>query len=162
MRSKLIFLTVIAIVFVLIAGAAMASDIYWYTNLANAQAAAKQANKPMMFAFYSGASSDCVRSEITTFTDPQVAAFAQKFVCLRIDADRQPDVSKNYNITNYPSTVFLKSDGTVIATYSTYMKPGQLYPCMTKAYVECSPAYVNYHNYHKYNDNYNPNEWWHE
>ena len=51
----------------------------------------------------------------TSYADPAVAALVNgRFVAIRVDADRRPDLSERYNLGGWPTTAFLTADGTVV------------------------------------------------
>ena len=53
--------------------------------------------------------------------DPDVvSSIEQRFVAVRVDADRRPDLNERYNLGGWPSTVFLTNGGEVLSggTYS--------------------------------------------
>ena len=62
--------------------------------------------------------------EKETFTDPQVVDFLkQNFHAIRLNAEAKGDdeVAKKYNITGYPTVLFLKPDGSEIARFAGHM-----------------------------------------
>src|SRR5688572_25174922 len=51
----------------------------------------------------------------TTYADPDVAAIVRdRFVAVRVDTDRRPDINDRYNLGGWPTTAFLTADGDVI------------------------------------------------
>ncbi len=58
----------------------------------------------------------------TTYADPAVAALVNdRFVPIRVNADRRPDISDRYSLGGWPTTAFLTTEGEVIGggTYVT-------------------------------------------
>ena len=48
----------------------------------------------------------------TTYADPEVAALVRdRFVAVRVDTDRRPDINERYNLGGWPTTAFLTADG---------------------------------------------------
>jgi uncharacterized protein YyaL (SSP411 family) len=44
----------------------------------------------------------------TTYADPAVAGIVNdRFVPIRVDADRRPDISERYSLGGWPTTAFL-------------------------------------------------------
>jgi uncharacterized protein len=51
----------------------------------------------------------------TTFADAEIVAqIDNRFVPVRVDADRRPDISARYDLGGWPTTAFLTADGDVI------------------------------------------------
>jgi uncharacterized protein YyaL (SSP411 family) len=45
------------------------------------------------------------------FTNPQVVALADHFVCILVDADIEPEVCRQFQVTGYPTIQFLSPRG---------------------------------------------------
>lgn len=68
----------------------------------------------------------CHVMDQTTYSDSHVAGLIEeKFVPIRVDRDRRPDVDKRYNMGGWPSTAFLTPGGEII-TGGTYIPPQQM------------------------------------
>src|SRR5688500_17024632 len=51
----------------------------------------------------------------TSYADPAVAALINdRFVPVRVDADRRPDISSRYTLGGWPTTAFLNADGEIL------------------------------------------------
>ncbi len=62
----------------------------------------------------------------TSYSDPAIIdALNKKFIPIRVDTDKRPDVNRRYNMGGWPTTAFLDSDGKII-TGGTYIPPEQL------------------------------------
>ena len=67
-----------------------------------------------------------------TYSDPDVIKIVNdKFVPIRVDTDKRPDVNKRYNQGGWPSTVFLAPNGQII-TGTTYIPADTLKDIMLK------------------------------
>jgi len=77
--------------------------------------AAKKDNKPILLVVYTEWCPHCTNYS-GVFHDPKVVEESQKFVMVRIDKDKYPDISKKYAPDGeyIPRTYFLKSDGTLV------------------------------------------------
>ncbi len=52
----------------------------------------------------------------TTYVEPDVVSLIEeRFVAVRVDADRRPDVGERYNLGGWPSTVFLTGAGDTLS-----------------------------------------------
>jgi uncharacterized protein YyaL (SSP411 family) len=68
----------------------------------------------------------CHVMDKTTYSDPSIIdALNKKFVPIRVDTDKRPDVNRRYNMGGWPTTAFLDSEGKII-TGGTYIPPEQL------------------------------------
>ncbi len=53
----------------------------------------------------------CHQMANEAFTHPQVVGLSVNFVCVLIDADAEPDVCRQFQITGYPTIQFLSPRG---------------------------------------------------
>ncbi|MCG8447956.1 MAG: protein disulfide isomerase family protein [Pirellulales bacterium] len=53
----------------------------------------------------------CRQMEDTAFKAASVAALAENFVCVRVDADRESHVCQQFGVSGYPTVQFVSSDG---------------------------------------------------
>jgi uncharacterized protein YyaL (SSP411 family) len=68
----------------------------------------------------------CHVMDETTYSDNEVGSLIEnKFVPIRVDRDRRPDIDKRYNMGGWPSTVFLTPHGEVL-TGGTYIPQQQM------------------------------------
>ncbi len=77
-------------------------------------AAAKKESKPICLIVYTEWCPHCANYS-GVFHDPKVVEESKKFVMIRIDKDKFPDISRKYAPDGeyIPRTYFLKSDGTL-------------------------------------------------
>ncbi|HVO26048.1 MAG TPA: thioredoxin family protein [Candidatus Margulisiibacteriota bacterium] len=75
-------------------------------------AAAKKDHKPICLIFFTTWCPHC-KNYSTVFSDPQVVKKAQAFVMIRLDKDKNAEISKKYAPDGeyIPRTYFLSSDG---------------------------------------------------
>jgi len=68
----------------------------------------------------------CHVMDNTSYSDPLIIeTLNKKFVPIRVDTDKRPDVNRRYNMGGWPTTAFLDSEGKII-TGGTYIPPEQL------------------------------------
>ncbi|MCG2710935.1 MAG: DUF255 domain-containing protein [Candidatus Omnitrophica bacterium] len=108
-------------------------SIDWITDLPAAQDLAKYRGNPMFIDFYADWCSWCRRMDTDTYANLKVAELAKKFICVKIDTSKQPDVAKNYKIRGLPTTVFLTSEGKVMDTIAGYLPPEEFLKHMETA-----------------------------
>lgn len=82
-------------------------------------AAAKKDHKPICLIFFTTWCPHC-KNYSGVFSDPQVVKKAQSFVMIRLDKDKNADISKKYAPDGeyIPRTYFLSSDGTLDSSLS--------------------------------------------
>ena len=79
----------------------------------------------------------CHVMDHTTYSDSGVVrVINDRFVPVRVDNDRSPDINARYNMGGWPSTVFLTEDRDII-TGATYIPPQQMLPAL----VEIAESY---------------------
>jgi thioredoxin-like negative regulator of GroEL len=74
-----------------------------------AQAASQ--SKPMLVFFTAEWCQFCHQMADEAFTDPQVVRLAEQFVCILVDADREPDICRQFDVNGYPTIQFLSARG---------------------------------------------------
>jgi uncharacterized protein len=68
----------------------------------------------------------CHVMDETSYSDPSVIeSINQRFIPVRVDNDRRPDINARYNMGGWPTTAFLAPDGTTL-TGATYLPPEQM------------------------------------
>jgi len=88
-------------------------------------ARAKAEDKPILLAISAVWCHWCHVMDETSYSDEGVIdAINRRFVPVRVDNDRRPDVNARYNMGGWPTTAFLAPDGTTL-TGGTYIPPQQ-------------------------------------
>ena len=90
---------------------AAGKSINWSTDFNKATKAAKNQNKPMMIDFHTEWCGWCKRLERDTFTDSRIIELSEKFIAVKVDGDKSPAITKQYNVSGYPTIVFTNSKG---------------------------------------------------
>lgn len=67
--------------------------------------------KPMLLFFTAEWCHFCHQMADEAFTHPQVVSLSEQFVCILVDADLEPDVCRQFQVTGYPTIQFLSSRG---------------------------------------------------
>jgi thiol-disulfide isomerase/thioredoxin len=93
-------------------------------TLDQALAAAQRDKKVVMIDFFTTWCGPCKKLDQTTWTDPEVQKWlAENTVALRLDAEKEADLSKKNRINAYPTMLFLKADGSEIDRIVGYKAP---------------------------------------
>lgn len=120
--SKKIFLLLFFIAaFALVLPQAYA--INWKYNFEDALKSAKSQQKPVMIDFYTDWCGWCKKLDSDTYSDPKVRAVAEKFVCVKIDAEKESALTSKYGVQGFPTIIFLSKDGNVISKITGYLPP---------------------------------------
>ena len=103
-----------------------ANEIHWREWDDSAFDRAKQNDKPILLAISAVWCHWCHVMDETSYSDPGVIDFInERYVAVRVDNDRRPDVNARYNQGGWPTTAFLAPDGSLLAG-ATYLPPDQM------------------------------------
>jgi len=91
--------------------AACAEVIDWMSDYATGLERARIERKPVMIDFYTLWCYYCKVLDAKTYTDPGVVAVCKDLVCLKINAERERALAREFRISAYPIIVFLSRDG---------------------------------------------------
>ena len=93
-----------------------ASAIPWREWSEDAFADARSENKPVLLTLGATWCHWCHVMDRTAYSDERVIRLINsRFIPVRVDVDRRPDISLRYNQGTYPSVAFLTADGEFIA-----------------------------------------------
>ncbi|MBI4143596.1 thioredoxin domain-containing protein [Candidatus Woesearchaeota archaeon] len=77
---------------------------------------AKEENKPILLDLTAVWCHWCHVMDATSYSNSEIIGIINNdFVPVKVDIDKRPDIRERYNMGGFPSTVFLDSDGEVIA-----------------------------------------------
>jgi outer membrane lipoprotein-sorting protein len=99
----------------------------WYSNLEEAKKIAASTNKKIFVDFMAEWCGPCKLLDKEVFQTDKFKKLSSKFVFLKIDVDKQPDVSKAYNIEAMPTQMVLAADGSVLKKTVGYGGPDPFY-----------------------------------
>lgn len=115
-----------------------ASEIAWVAWSPEAFERARTQDKPILLSISAVWCHWCHVMDETSYSDPGViAAINERYVPIRVDNDRRPDVNARYNMGGWPTTAFLAPDGTLL-TGATYLPPA----AMQRALDDIATFYV--------------------
>jgi uncharacterized protein YyaL (SSP411 family) len=123
------------------------TTVRWLTWSVDAFARARDEDKPVLLSIAAPWCESCHDMDRTTYADPEVAACVNdRFVPIRVDADRRPDISERYSLGGWPTTAFLTSSGDMIGggTYVPLARMGSVLDRVLDAFhsgrVQMAPA----------------------
>ena len=89
--------------------------IDWHPWSAEAFARARAERKPVLLSITASWCGCCDEMDRTSYADPDVAALVNgRFVAVRVDSDRRPDIGERYHLGGWPTTAFLTPDGAIV------------------------------------------------
>lgn len=87
---------------------------------------ARRSDRPVLLALVAPWCEHCARMDRTTYARPDVArAVRERFVAIRVNADRRPDVTDRYNLGGWPTTTFLTPEGVAFGG-GTFIEPDRM------------------------------------
>lgn len=101
------------------------AEIKWLEWSKEAFDKAKRGNKPILLDIH-GVWCHWCHVQDESYADPTVIEIVdEKFVPVKVDTDKRPDINERYNQGGWPTTAFLTPDGMLIAG-ATYLPAAQL------------------------------------
>jgi len=91
-------------------GAARA-EIRWETNLGRATTMARETNRAMLVEFWATWCEVCAAMDANVYSDRRVAGAMQKVIPVRVDIDREPGISRKYEIAGTPTLMLMDAYG---------------------------------------------------
>jgi thiol:disulfide interchange protein len=111
---------------------ANAREVAWETYEAG-MARARQEGKPVMVDFMAAWCVWCKRLDQDVYTNAEVVALSREFVCIKVDGDRRPDLTRTYRVDGYPTILFLDQHGGTLNRVNGYVPAQSFLGEMRKA-----------------------------
>src|SRR3954447_22225816 len=106
--------------------------IDWLPWGAEAFARAAREGKPVLLSISAAWCRACHEMDRTTYADPAVVALVrERFIAIRVDTDRRPDINERYNLGGWPTTAFLTADGRLV-TGGTFVPAERMSAVLTR------------------------------
>src|SRR4026209_2483032 len=106
--------------------------IDWVPWSAEAFGRAASERKPVLLSITAAWCQACHEMDRTTYADPEVASLVgARFVAVRVDTDRRPDINERYNRGGWPTTAFLTPEGELI-TGGTFVPVDRMVAVLTR------------------------------
>src|SRR3954471_690303 len=100
--------------------------VEWEPWGAAAFSRAARETKPVLLSISAAWCRACHEMDDTTYADAAVAEMIhRRFIPVRVDTDRRPDINERYNLGGWPTTAFLTADGRLV-TGGTVVPPERM------------------------------------
>jgi thioredoxin-like negative regulator of GroEL len=99
------------------------SGIAWRTDHDQAVSQARKEQRPVLIEFWAGWCKPCHEMDEQLWARPDVPPLTKKFVCLRIDADQQPELARKYDAEVLPTLVLTDPWGAELARREGFAGP---------------------------------------
>lgn len=86
-------------------------DLRFIEGFSAGQSAAQSSGQPMLLFFTAEWCHFCHQMAGEAFTNPEVVRLSDRFVCVLVDADREPEVCQQYGVRGYPTIQFVSPQG---------------------------------------------------
>jgi len=111
-----------------------AAAIVWRSDYQQARKEAQEKKLPLILDFCMQGCIPCRRLEETTFRDPRVLAIVgEKFVALKVEQERDPNLVKALRIHGFPTIVLAGPDGSILNTLEGYQEAPALIHALQRA-----------------------------
>jgi uncharacterized protein YyaL (SSP411 family) len=98
----------------------------WLDNFDDGLKKAKTDNKVMLLYFYADWCGWCTRLLQETYHNQNIASVLnEKFVCFKVDIDKNPILAEDYQYQVVPTTVFISSTRKELGRIEGYLPPEQ-------------------------------------
>jgi len=89
-------------------------QLYFVSDSAAGHQLAEKSGMPCLLFFTADWCTFCHQMEATAFVDSSVTALADNFVCVLVDADREPEICQQFAVPGYPTIQFIAADGATL------------------------------------------------
>jgi thioredoxin-related protein len=131
------FLSFLAIVFASFfsfTSSANAQEVNWRRDYAAARKEATETGRPLLMDFGTAGCTWCVKLDATTFRDPRIVKMLnERFIPLKIDANREIRLVQALGIDSYPTIVLASPEGKVLGRQVGYAEPAEMVALLAKA-----------------------------
>src|SRR5437867_3572082 len=118
---------------------AAAQQVRWLSDYNVARKEAAERGRPILLDFGTEGCLWCRKLDQSTFRDGMVAALLNdKFVALRVDADRDASLTQSLRITQFPTIVLAAPDGKILGVLEGYQEA----PALAERLQKVAAAYA--------------------
>ena len=92
------------------------SEVVWFDWNDEVFARADAEHKPVLLAIRVAWCSSCAEMDRTSYSEPSIIKLiSERFIPIRVDADRRPDINERYHLGGWPTTIFLTPNGEILS-----------------------------------------------
>jgi thioredoxin-like negative regulator of GroEL len=114
--------------------AARAQSIRWRTDYNAARREAIESDRPILIDFGTENCFYCKKLDASTFRDPGVVStLNERFIPLKIDAEREPALAQALRVQVYPTLLLAAPDGKILGVIEGYLEAGRLNDHLVRA-----------------------------
>jgi thioredoxin-like negative regulator of GroEL len=122
-----------------VGGPAAAQEVRWRYDYNAARREAQEKALPLLLEFATEQCFWCRKLEDNTLRDPAVlAVMNERFIPLKIDAQRSPYLVEVLHIQSFPTVVLAAPDGKIVGTLEGFMEPTRFQDHLQRALVSLS------------------------
>ncbi len=145
-KSLFVLVAVAAVVFFTSNTTPAQTPTVWHANYPAARKLSLAEKKPLLVVISTDQCVYCQKLDQNTLKEATTnKLLSEQFICLKINANKDPEFAKSMRVTMYPTTVVAGVDGKVYAYLAGYLEPkafqenlGKALALMPKAVVEPS------------------------
>jgi thioredoxin-related protein len=127
------------VVFMALPAPAAAQGVNWKSDYAAARKEAFEKGRPLLLVFGGDHCMWCRKLEATTLRDSAVVTLlTERFVCLKLDGDREHNLTQTLRVISYPTMIIAAPDGKIIETIEGFVEV----PRMVAALGQAAPKLV--------------------
>jgi thioredoxin-related protein len=116
------------------------SDLRWRTDYNSARKEAQEKRLPIIIDFGTADCFWCRKLDDTTFRDPRVVGLLnERFVPLKIDADRDAALANHLRVESYPTLVIATSEGKILAYIKGYKDAEEFHGILQRVLIGIQP-----------------------
>ena len=94
----------------------------WQTNLRTAFKQSRKEGRPLLIHFYATWCDPCIRMDRETFSAAEFRKqVSGRFIVVKINTDRHPELVRQYGIHGLPSDVFVSPNGRILSRSTGYL-----------------------------------------
>jgi thioredoxin-related protein len=116
------------------------TDLRWRTDYNSARKEAVERGLPLLIDFGTADCFWCKKLDAVTFRDPRVANLMnQRFILLKIDADRDLHLANQLQIESYPTLILAEASGKILEKVKGYKDPDAFHEILRQTLASVQP-----------------------
>jgi uncharacterized protein YyaL (SSP411 family) len=116
---------------------AVAQEVQWRHEYGAARREAQEKGRPLFLDFGTQHCFWCKKLDATTFRDPMIVSILnERFIPLKVDADKEPVLTETLRVQSFPTLVFAAPDGQILDMFSSYVEPAVLNEHLQRTLVQ--------------------------